>query len=82
VTIENYEDCSNEHVRSSVSECGWPVTGSHVAVCMIHQQSGEFFVEGSVSWCINGMSASLCMEIIFNGLYFFAQKIREWVSFE
>lgn len=34
-----------KYFRNSVSEYGCPVAGSHVAVCMIHQQPAEFLAE-------------------------------------
>jgi hypothetical protein len=38
------------------------------------QQTREFFAEGTISWCVNGMPASATMAIIFNDFYSFAQN--------
>jgi hypothetical protein len=38
------------------------------------QQQMDSLLMRSISWCITGMTASMTMDTIFNGLYSFAQN--------
>jgi hypothetical protein len=53
-----------------------------VVVQWLQHQPRDYFMEGTISWYVNGIPASVPMGTIFNSLSFFAITIPELVSFE